>query len=117
MSYLDEEERFFCHHAKNVIKPGEKMTFVFSFKSSITGIFTAEWEIKCEPFTLNKLPIIKLKGHAITEDPNIEWRENVDILLASRHLLKGIREIVDDIVEAVETPPTPPPDLSDPLVC
>ena len=31
-SYIDKEERFFCCHAKNVIKPGEVVNFIFSFK-------------------------------------------------------------------------------------
>jgi hypothetical protein len=38
-SYIDNEERFFCHHATNVIKPGEVVNFIFSFKSTVTGIF------------------------------------------------------------------------------
>lgn len=37
------EERFFCHHEQNVIKPGERIRFVFSFLSKLTGIFTEEW--------------------------------------------------------------------------
>ena len=34
---------------KNVIKPGEKITFAFTFKSNVTGIFYENWALKCEP--------------------------------------------------------------------
>jgi hypothetical protein len=66
---------------------------------------------------LKPLPPIKLKGHAITSDPNKEWRDELDIQLQTYHLLNGIQEIVDDIVDGVKTPPKPPPDLTDPKVC
>lgn len=116
-SYIDKQERFFCHHAKNVIKPGEVINFIFSFKSGVTGIFTETWELDLLPKNLKPLPPIRLKGHAITSDPNTEFRDELDIQLQTYHLLNGITEIVDDILEGVKTPPRPPPDLTDPVVC
>ena len=38
------EERFFCHHEQNVINPGERIRFVFSFLSKVTGVFDEEWQ-------------------------------------------------------------------------
>ena len=55
-SFIDKEDRFFCHHARNVVKPGEKINFLFSFKSSVTGIFTETWELRVLPKNLNALP-------------------------------------------------------------
>ena len=59
---LDSDERFFCHHKKNVIKPGERLPFSFSFKSNVTGIFYEEWTLKCEPPLIDPLAIIKFTG-------------------------------------------------------
>ena len=59
-----------------MIKPGEIKTFFFSFKSRSTGIFDEEWVLECEPPLLAPLPIITLSGHAIEDDPNVEWYRN-----------------------------------------
>ena len=69
-SYIDKEDRFFCHHSTNVLKPGEHINFIFSFKSNVTGIFTETWELNLIPKNLSAIPPINLKGHAITVDPN-----------------------------------------------
>jgi hypothetical protein len=45
------EERFFCHHEQNVINPGERIRFVFSFLSKVTGVFDEQWQLHCEPPT------------------------------------------------------------------
>lgn len=58
------EERFFCHHEQNVIKPGERIRFVFSFISKVTGVFNEEWNLKCEPPTRDSLPNLKLSGQS-----------------------------------------------------
>jgi hypothetical protein len=58
---------------KNVIKPGESRPFYFTFKSRSTGIFEEEWILECEPSLLSPLPVIKLCGHALEDDNNIEW--------------------------------------------
>ena len=85
----DQEERFFCYYVspfygyhdayclllqnKNVIKPGEKKTFFFSFKSSITGVFNEEWALECEPALVSNLPNLQLSGNAYEDDGRVNW--------------------------------------------
>jgi hypothetical protein len=56
-----------------VIKPGEIRTFYFTFRSRTTGIFEEEWVLECEPPLITPLPPVKLAGHAIQDDPHVEW--------------------------------------------
>jgi len=51
-----------------VIKPGESISFVFSFLSKLPGIFIEEYEFKCQPAPTAPLPTLKLEGKAVVED-------------------------------------------------
>ncbi|CAK77947.1 unnamed protein product (macronuclear) [Paramecium tetraurelia] len=109
-----KEERFFCHHDQNVIKPGERIKFVFSFLSKQAGVFNEEWELKCEPPCLTQLPNLKLTGIAFIDDELTNGRKEFQKQVKNKFALKIATEIVDDIFEEVKTPPPPKPDLSDP---
>lgn len=56
-----------------MIKPGETISFKFSFLSKVTGIFDEEWILNCEPHLIEPLPKIKFSGQAIVEDLNVKW--------------------------------------------
>ncbi|CAD8058113.1 unnamed protein product [Paramecium primaurelia] len=108
------EERFFCHHDQNVIKPGERIKFVFSFLSKQAGVFNEEWELKCEPPCLTQLPNLKLTGISFIDDELTNGRKEFQKQIKNKFALKIATEIVDDIFEEVKTPPPPKPDLNDP---
>lgn len=108
------EERFFCHHDQNVIKPGERIRFVFSFLSKTTGVFNEEWQLKCEPPCMQPLPNLKLTGVACVEDELTDARRDFQAQIKNQFSIKIATEIVEDIMEEVKTPPPSPPDLNDP---
>lgn len=108
------EERFFCHHDQNVIKPGERIRFVFSFLSKLTGVFNEEWQLKCEPPCLQSVPTLKLSGTAYIDDDYNQKRKDFEIEIKQKFSLKIATEIVGDIFEEVKTPPPPHPNLEDP---
>jgi hypothetical protein len=111
------DQKFYCHHEQNVIKPGESKKFIFAFISKITGIFNEEWLLKCEPPTIQHLPNLKLSGNAISEDNLKDWRHTFDTQTYNHFIEKSMNEIVNDVVEAVKTPTPPLPDLEDPEIC
>ena len=45
----DGIQRFYCHYPRDILKPGEAKTFIFSFKSEKPGMFNEEWELLMEP--------------------------------------------------------------------
>lgn len=99
------------------MKPGETFKFIFSFRSRVPGVFQEKWTVVTDPPCLNELTPVHLSGHAIEDDPHVEWRNEMDIKLDRRHINKWCREYVSDVVERVRTPTPPLPDLNDPEVC
>lgn len=116
-SLPEVDEKFFCHHQKNVIKPGEQKKFVFAFLSKITGIFNQEMMLECEPPTVIALPKLKLSGHSIDQDNLKEWRTQLDVSSYNEHVRKLMGEYVTDILDRVKTPTPPLPDLTNPEIC
>lgn len=96
-----------------MIKPGERIRFVFSFLSKITGIFNEEWQLKCEPPCLQPLPNLKLTGIANIDDELTNMRKKFEVDIKNRFSLKIATEIVEDVMEEVKTPPPPKPNLED----
>eukprot|EP01015_Nassula_variabilis_P025021 TRINITY_DN4834_c0_g1_i9.p1 TRINITY_DN4834_c0_g1~~TRINITY_DN4834_c0_g1_i9.p1 ORF type:complete len:271 (-),score=46.03 TRINITY_DN4834_c0_g1_i9:60-872(-) len=117
MTTSDKEERFLCHHDKNVLKPGETRRFYFSFISQIPGVFSENWILYSEPKTVQPLRPILLTGNALVEDEHISWRDELESLLNVKQRDTLVRETINDIVERVKTPTPPLPDLNDPEVC
>ncbi|KAL4481803.1 hypothetical protein ABPG74_007892 [Tetrahymena malaccensis] len=113
----DPEQKFFCHHEQNVIKPGQSKRFVFAFMSKVTGIFYEEWELQCEPPTMHPIQRLKLTGNAIDVDNLKDWRSDFEKESLNHYVYKGMNEIVGDIIAEVRTPTPPLPDLEDPEVC
>lgn len=110
---LDETPKFFCHHDKNVIKPGESISFVFSFLSKIPGIFIEEYEFRCQPESLLPVPVLKLEGKAVIVDEFEQQRRKYADELRAAFIEKGIREIISDLIDSVRSPESPRPDMSD----
>lgn len=97
-----------------MIKPGERIKFVFSFLSKVTGIFNEEWELKCEPPCTNDIPTLKLTGSAYLSDQLTEHRKTFHEEIRKNFSLKVATEVIEDVFEEVKTPPPPKPDLEDP---
>lgn len=91
---------------------------MFAFISQVTGIFSEEWELKCEPPTIPSVsvPRLKLTGNAIDVDELKEWRSEFDSESLNSYLRKGMLEIIEDILDNVRSPPPPPPDISIPEI-
>lgn len=68
-----------------MIKPGEEVTFIFSFISEFPGNFSEEVEIICKPPLKTPIPNLKLNGNASISD---QW-------LADRN---GFNSDLSDIV-------------------
>ncbi|EGR28464.1 mycbp associated protein, putative, partial [Ichthyophthirius multifiliis] len=111
VSLQDPEQKFFCHHEQNVIKPGQQKKFIFSFMSKLTGTFYEEWEFKCEPPNQNQVKNLKLSGHSIDVDNLKNWRGNFDENNYKQFLYKSMGEVIEDILGNVRTPTPPLPDL------
>ena len=100
----DEAPKFFCHHDKNVIRPGESINFVFSFLSHLPGIFIEEYEFKCQPAPTIPLPTLKLEGKAIIIDEFEAARKDHSTNLTREFLEKSVREILSDLIDSVKSP-------------
>lgn len=100
----DESPKFFCHHDKNVIKPGESISFVFGFLSKLPGIFIEEYEFKCQPAPTNPLPTLKLEGKAVIVDEFEAARKKHSGELAKEFLEKNVQEILSDLIDSVRSP-------------
>ena len=66
--HSDPVRRFYCHHPRNILLPGQKKKFEFAFRSTTPGVFYEEWEIISEPMLTYPVSYIYLKGTAIQND-------------------------------------------------
>lgn len=83
--FKDIKSKFYCHYENTVIKPGEEITFFFSFISEFPGNFTEEVEISCQPPLKTMIPNLKLNGNASIKD---EWENQ----------RQGFNQNIDEVV-------------------
>lgn len=70
----DGIQRFYCHYPRDMLKPGESKTFIFSFRSEKPGMYNEEWELLTEPCLINPAPLLCLSGMATKADEYVEKR-------------------------------------------
>ena len=74
----DGIQRFYCHYPRDILKPGESKTYIFSFRSEKPGMFNEEWELLTEPQLLETAPLLNLSGMATKADEYIEKRQQLN---------------------------------------
>jgi 3-phosphoglycerate kinase len=109
--------RFYCHHCKGMLLPGESKRFVFTFISKKTGIFTEEWDLHTDPLVVKPIPQLILTGRSFETDKMIAQRYFFTKEFNKRIVLHTTEEILGDIIRSVRTPTPPPPDLTDSKQC
>lgn len=68
----DGIQRFYCHYPRDILKPGESKTFIFSFRSEIPGIYNEEWEFLTDPELMERAPLLNLSGMATKDDDYVQ---------------------------------------------
>jgi hypothetical protein len=57
---------------QEIILPGEKKTYTFSFYATLPGQFFAKYIIETNPTMAEPLAQIELSGYSVIEDANLE---------------------------------------------
>ncbi|EDV29676.1 uncharacterized protein TRIADDRAFT_52329 [Trichoplax adhaerens] len=99
-------QRFYFNTGVDMIMPGQKMKFPFTFKSSNPGIFTETWCMNTKPTLCGGAAIkVVLRGVALEEDINKDKRSKIEAELRRKQALYAVNQLLDDIIEDVKTPP------------
>ncbi|XP_023932821.1 MYCBP-associated protein-like isoform X2 [Lingula anatina] len=98
-------QRFYFNTSGGVILPGDTMKFPFVFKSPNAGVFTEQWQFETRPVVCGGASlVVTLRGVALQEDKFKHQRSEIEKELAHKQAEQIIRQIVDDVVEGVQTP-------------
>jgi hypothetical protein len=100
----DGIQRFYCHYPRDILKPGESKTYIFSFRSEKPGMFNEEWELLTEPQLLETAPLLNLSGMATKADEYIEKRQQLNDVFG-RELEKKKTQALSEVEARALTPP------------
>jgi len=117
-SVLPDEptDRFTCHTARGQVLPGQEIRTLFTFTSSVPGIFTSSWRLVTYPELLEPINEVMMHGVVVQGDLQLEQRREFKARMLKEQVLHQVEELIEDIVETVKLQPQPPPDLGSPLV-
>lgn len=103
----DGIQRFYCHYPRDMLKPGESKTFIFSFRSEKPGMFNEEWELLTEPNLITPAPLLCLSGMATKADEYVEKRKQINDVFArevDKMRAKGKQQILESKPASVVSP-------------
>jgi len=109
----DKTDRFTCNQTGGKVLPGRETTTMFTFNSSMPGVFTTSWSLKTSPELLE--PIVGVLMHGVATEPDLlqERREFFQGNMRKQQVLHQIQELVEDIVDSVKLQQPPLPDIHD----
>uniref|UniRef100_A0A7S1EDU6 MYCBP-associated protein n=1 Tax=Hemiselmis andersenii TaxID=464988 RepID=A0A7S1EDU6_HEMAN len=108
VSPIDNLPRFHLSDLSGAILPGEMKLFNFTFKSDKPGVFSEEWVFEGRPDVAETQHAIALKGVCQIEDKSKVDLELFEANLEGRQMQATVNEVVDELVDHVQTPRAKP---------
>jgi len=100
--------RFFFDIRNGVILPNSSINIPITFISPNAGIFLETWVLETQPILCGGEPIsIILRGVATEEDMLAKERKELEEELQRRQQSTFVKELVEEILNGVRTPPRP----------